>query len=310
MPDSRYAVFSDHSQIYMTDTRSGRYWPVFLEDRPAAAPSVSPDGSRMAYESGLSHADVIAAPLGDGPVRTLLGTSRTEQMADTSPVGQQLVYVTDRRGVQEVWISSLAEGWDRPLFTPENFQVDGHPAQLFLGPVFSPDGRRVAVAAKGSSQLYIYTAFVSGGAPVRATSGNAELEAAPAWSLDHNSVPAWSPTGEWIAMHGDGKLILFSPDGKPSRTLPGDDGPVAWSRDGKVLYQIRMSPPALFGIDVASGREQKLRDLAGLRPYAAFNPGLHASLTSDGKSIVYTVNRERREIWILAGIQKPRRALW
>jgi hypothetical protein len=85
---------------------------------------------------------------------------------------------------------------------------------------------------------------------------------------------------------------------------------VAWSRDGKVLYQIRMSPPALFGIDVASGREQKLRDLAGLRPYAAFNPGLHASLTSDGKSIVYTVNRERREIWILAGIQKPRRALW
>jgi len=349
MPDSRYAVFSDstathHSQIYMTDTRSGRYWPVFLEDRPAAAPSVSPDGARVAYESGLSHADVIAVPLGDGQVRTLLGTSRTEQMADTSPVGQQLVYVTDRRGVEEVWIGSLAEGWDRPLFTPENFQVDGSPAQLFLGPVFSPDGRRVAVAAMGGSQIHIYTAFVSGGAPVRATSGNPNLEAAPAWSpdggwiaftrvvgnslklskvrpgsgeppvdlgsLDSNSVPAWSPTGEWIAIHGNengnGKLTLFSPDGRPSRTLPGDDGPVAWSRDGKIVYQIRMSPPALFSIDIASGREQKLRDLAGLTPYAAYNPGLHASLTSDGKSIVYTVNRQRREIWILDGIEEPR----
>jgi len=349
MPDARYAVFSDptatyHSRIYMTDTRSGRYWPVFLEDRPAAAPSVSPDGSRVAYESGLSHADLMAVPVGDGPVRTLMGTSRTEQMADASPVGQQLVYVTDRRGVQEVWISSLAEGWDRPLFTPENFQVDGYPAQLFLGPVFSPDGRRVAVAAKGGSRIRIYTAFVSGGAPVRATSGDADLEAAPAWSpdggwiaftrvvgnssklskvrpgsgeppvdlgsLDYSSVPAWSPTGEWIVMHGNGngngKLILFSPDGKPSRALPGDEGPVAWSRDGKIVYQVRMSPPALFSIDIASGREQKLRDLAGLIPYAALNPGLNASLTSDGKSIVYTVDRQRREIWILDGIQEPR----
>jgi Tol biopolymer transport system component len=246
--------------------------------------------------------------------------------------------------VEEVWIGSLAEGWDRPLLTPENFQVDGSPAQVFLGPVFSPDGRRVAVAAMGGSQIHLYTAFVSGGAPVRATSGNPNLEAAPAWSpdggwiaftrvvgnslklskvrpgsgeppvdlgsLDSNSVPAWSPTGEWIAIHGNengnGKLTLFSPDGRPSRTLPGDDGPVAWSRDGKIVYQIRMSPPALFSIDIASGREQKLRDLAGLTPYAAYNPGLHASLTSDGKSIVYTVNRQRREIWILDGIEEPR----
>jgi hypothetical protein len=125
-------------------------------------------------------------------------------------------------------------------------------------------------------------------------------------TLNSNSVPAWSQTGEWIAIDTGDKLTLISPDGKPSRTLPGDYGPVAWSRDGKILYQLRMSPPALVSIDISSGREQKLRDLASLRPFAAFNPGLHASLTSDGKSIVYTVNRERREIWILDGIQKPR----
>lgn len=346
MPDSRYAVFSDataslHSQIYMADMRSSRYWPVLVQDRPAAAPSVSPDGSRMAYESGLSHADVIAVPLGEGPVRTLLGTSRTEQMADASPVSAQLVYVTDRRGAQEVWITSLAEGWDRPLFTPENLEVDGGAAQLFLAPVFSPDGRRVAVAAKGSTQIHIYTAFVSGGSPVRATSGGTPIEDAPVWSPDgnwlafmrviHNSlmlskvrpgsgeppmdigavlsrpIAAWSPTGEWIAARdSQEKLTLFSPDGKTSRKLPGDGGPLAWSRDGKILYQVRMDPPALYSVEIATGREQKLRELPGLRPYEGLNPGLRASLTSDGKSIVYTVNRPRREIWILEGIQKPR----
>ena len=126
MPDSRHLAFADSTpsrqkQIYMLDTATEGYSPMLVEDRPASAPSVSPNGSRMAYQSGLSHADVIAVPLKEGPVRTLLGSSRTEQMADVSPAGPQLVYVTDRRGASEVWIPSLAEGWDRPLFTPENF---------------------------------------------------------------------------------------------------------------------------------------------------------------------------------------------
>jgi eukaryotic-like serine/threonine-protein kinase len=346
MPDSRYFVFASSSgrrssEIYMSDARSGRYWPIFVEDRGPSAPSVSPDGTRLAYQSNLSQADVIAVPLDDGPVRTLLGSFRTEEMADASPVSQQLVYATDRRGVQEVWISSLAEGWDRPLFTPENFRVEGAPAQLFLSPVFSPDGRRVAVSAMVNSRIHVYTAFVSGGTPVRATTG-AELEDAPAWSPDgqwlafqrvvnnslklskvrpgsgeppvdigtavSNPIPAWSPTGEWIAASGEnGVLTLFSPDGKLSRVLPGGDGgPVVWSRDGKTLYHLHVNPPALSAIDIATGRERKLRDLPGLAPYSSLNPGLQASFLSDGKSIVYTVNRPRQEIWILNGLQEPR----
>jgi serine/threonine protein kinase len=349
MPDSRHLLFADtsasrHYQLYMADAHSGDYWPVFIQDRPAAAPSVSPDGSRVAYQSMLSHADVIAAPLGDGPVRTLLGSSRTEQMAYASPAGPQMVYVTDRRGVQEIWLTSTAEGWDRPLYSPDNFQVDGTPAEIFLDPALSTDGRRVVFAAKGGGSIHIYTAFVSGGAPVRATASS-NLEDIPEWSPDGNWVafghivgrkfllakarpgtgeapvdlgsvgtggaaPAWSPTGEWIALPDDqDRLTLFSPDGKPSRILPGDTGPLAWSRDGQTLYQIRKNNPALMAVDIATGKQTKLRDLPGLEPYAALNPGLRASLTSDGKSIVYTVNRPRTEIWILDGVQTPQ-AWW
>jgi len=346
MPDSRYAVFSDstathHNYIYMMDTDSGRFWPVVVQDRGASQPSVSPDGSRLAYLSVLSHADVIAVPVGDGPVRTLLGSSRTEQMADASPAGPQLAYVTDRRGVPEVWITSTAEGWDRPLFTPESVLIEGAPAQLFGAPVFSRDGRRVAVSVKGTSQILLYTAFVAGATPVRATSGDAHFEGTPTWSPDGNwiaytrvadnavmlskvkpgsgeapvevarvsprSWPEWSPTGDWIAMNDEQKkLTLFSPDGAHSRQLPGDMGPTAWSRDGKTLYQLRLDPQALWETDIATGHDRKLRDLPGLRPFASFNPGLRASLTWDGKDVVYTVNRPRQEIWMLEGIQEPR----
>jgi len=347
MPDSRYLLFacaepSRQYEIYMADSHNGRYWPVLTEDRAASTPSVSPNGSRVAYVSQLSVADVIATPLGDGPIRTLLGGFRSEQMANASPAGPQLIYVTDRRGVQEVWITSLAEGWDRPLFTPENFQVEGVPADIFLTPALSRDGSRVAVAAKGGDKIHVYTAFTSGGTPVRATSGETGIEAAPTWSPDgnwiafehvagnslklakvhpgsgeapvdlgsvnSNPVPVWSPTGEWIAANSsDDALTLFSPDGKPPRKLPGGDGgPVVWSRDGKTLYHLHIDPPMLGAIDIASGKETKLRDLPGLPPFAQMNPGLCATLTSDGKSIIYTVNRARQEIWILDGIQEPR----
>jgi Tol biopolymer transport system component/tRNA A-37 threonylcarbamoyl transferase component Bud32 len=344
MPDSRHLIFADssaghHYELFMADVNRGAWWPLYKQDRPARQPSVSPSGSALAYQSNLSHADVIAVPLGSGPVRTLLGSSRTEQMADASPVAAQVVYVTDRRGAQEIWIDSTAEGWDRPL-VQSGTRLEGSLADVFLDPVFSADGRRVAFAAKSGSRVHVYTTFVSGGTPVRATNIDG-LEDAPTWSPDGNwiafghivgadfvlgkvrpgsgerpidlgrigggAVPAWSPTGEWIAMHdGEDKLTLFSPDGKPSRALPGDGGPVAWSRDGKTLYQVRAEPPALVAIDITTKKETKLRDLEDLAPYTASSPGLMASLTSDGKSIVYTVNRARTEIWILDGIQPPR----
>jgi Tol biopolymer transport system component len=346
-PDDRYVIFAGSTtargdRMYMLDTRHGSYWPILVQDRGGNEPSVSPDGSRLAYVSALSQADVIAVPLGEGPVRTLLGSFRTEQMADASQVLPQLVYVTDRRGKQEVWITSLDGSVDRPLFTPENFQVDGRPAQLFLTPVFSPDGKRVAVAAKGNAQIYVYTAFTSGSQPVRITSGATSLETSPTWSPDgqwiaflhltgdtlrlgkvhpgsgeapvdiaaagSEPLPVWSPTGDWIAAADpDFAIMLVSPDGKQQRKFPGGDGgPLAWSRDGKTLYHVRLDPPELRAIDIATGSERKLRDLPGMAPYSSMNPGLIASLTSDGQGIVYTVNRPRREIWILHGLQEPR----
>ena len=345
MPDSRHVVFSDstatsQSALYMAEAATGRYWPLLVQDRPANQPTLSPDGTHIAYTSQLSHSDVVAVPLGGGPVQTILGSTRDEERADASRVSQQLVYVTNRRGGSEVWLKSLAEGWERPLLSPHDVLTNGEPAERFLNPVFSPDGRRVAVAAISRSGSHLYTVFVSGGAPVRATSSN-DLELCPTWSPDGNwlaysdlvgsspqlmkvrpgageapaeiaqtygaAVPVWSPTGEWIADHNlDGRLVLVNPDGKSQRVLPGDDGPVAWSRDGKTLYQVRAEPPALFAIDIATGGDRKLRDLPDLAPYSNGNPGLSAALTSDGSSIVYSVLRPRSEIWILSGIRKPR----
>jgi Tol biopolymer transport system component/predicted Ser/Thr protein kinase len=345
MPDGRRLVFADGlpgriPSLYMGDAQSGRHWTVLAEDHSISLPTVSPDGKRVAYTAPLSQVDIVSVPLGDGPVLTLLGSSRDEERVDASRVSQQLVYVTNRRGVPEVWLKSLVEGWERPLVTPDGVASEGEPAVSFLNPVFSPDGRRVAVGVRSRSGTHIYTVFVSGGTPVRATSSK-DQEFCATWSPDGEwlaysalagaapslfkvrpgggeapvaiartygtAAPVWSPTGEWIADHDrEEHPVLVSPDGKSQRVLPGDRGPMTWSHDGRTLYQVRMEPPALFAIEIATGQERKLRDLPDLAPYSNGSPGLSAALTSDGKSMVYAVQRARSEIWILDGMREPR----
>src|SRR5262249_12947726 len=153
--------------------------------------------------------------------------------------------------------------------------------------VFSPDGRRVAVVVKSRTGIHLYTVFASGGTAVRATSAAGTLETCATWSPDGNwlaysalegdkpkllkvrpgtgeapttvadlygaAIPRWSPTGEWIADYDhDGNLVVVSPDGKTLRTLTSDYGPVAWSRDGKTLYQVQAKALALVAIDVGT----------------------------------------------------------
>jgi Tol biopolymer transport system component len=342
MPDSRHLVFSAETLLGMANTESDRYWPIAIQHRPMWHPTVSPDGSRVAYQSGLSQADVIAVPLKGGPIRTLLGSMRTEQEPAASPVAPQVVYVTDKRSASEIWIKDLAQGWDRPLVSPRDVRVRGEEAQLLLAPVFSPDGRRVAFTATSPAGSAIFTVPAAGGSPVRARGGVEMEENSPTWSPDGEwlafrsfsgregrllkvrlgsagpveeiaamclgpFMPEWSPTGEWIAFLGAGcQTILVSPDGKTTRSL-GGTGAVAWARDGKTLYRVDPGKHALIAVDIATGAGRVLRDVGDLIPYSGPQPGLRASLASDGSSIVYSVLRSQEEIWVMENvrIQEP-----
>ena len=341
MPDSRHVVVSaspagGHSQLYMADIENGRYWRVLVQDRPVTVPTVSPDGHSVAYESSLSTSEIIAAPLDGQPARTLLGGGSSQQMAHHSDTTGQLVYVTDRRGIPELWITDVAENWDRVLLSPGDIPTDSGPAAGFATPVFSPDGRRVAVVAISTAGDAIYTTPASAAMPVRATSEKNPSEYGPTWSPDgrwlafwhiagketrlakvrpgsgeppmdlaacwNRTVPAWSPSGEWIAYHDPAsQLALVSPDGQQRRIL-GGTGAVAWARDGKTLYQARSDTHRLVAIEVATGREKALRELGEMVPYSSSNAGWRASITPDGREFVYTVSHPREEIWILDGI--------
>jgi serine/threonine protein kinase/Tol biopolymer transport system component len=347
MPDSRHVVFqmmvgpSLVQRLFMGDTNTGRAWPVLVESRRTGNASVSPDGTKVVYQSILNQFNAVEVPIDGGPAQDLLRSYGREYMPAFSRKERTLVYVTDRRGDLEVWMESLTEQWARLLLKPSDFRLPSGRSFYLMTPVLSPDSQWVAVV--GGSRLWI-SGVAGGSAPVRITAEEAAVESAPTWSpdgqwiaylrsrqgqatltkvkvgasqppvdlaeaLSSTSLPEWSPTGEWIACTVTGKpgITLVSPDGKNTRLLPGVSAPHAWSIDGKTIYQVRgTNNCSLAAVDVATGKDRVIRELGELCPGTPLYPGYRITVAPDGKSIAYAVDRSRSELWILEGLRIPR----
>ncbi len=339
MPDSRHVAFFAGSpeELNFGDTRTGKIWVAAAVDRSPGYPSLSPDGTSIVYEAGLSHTDVIAVPLNGDPMEPVLNSSVSEEMPSCSSSTDQVAYLSNRTGPYRIFIRDLGTGADRPLLS------DGRPVpSITAAPVFSPDGRWIAFRGFSSpSQSGIFIAPVSGEELPKIVV-QAPILFAPAWSPDGKwlsfvmdvgginhlakvrsdgsgnpvdlleqmrgaglemILPEWSPAGDWIAC-GDSRnqLILVRPDGSSSRKI-GEPGAVAWARDGKALYQVRYRDRALVRIEIDTAATRVLRDLGPEMPFNHAEPARRLSLTRDGTKVVYSVLRPREEIWIFEGLK-------
>ncbi|HUI55250.1 MAG TPA: protein kinase [Bryobacteraceae bacterium] len=341
MADSRHFVmdFSSAShpqrQLWMADSRSDALEQLTAGEGMRDSPAVSPDGTKIAFDSSTYDMDIVEIPLAGGPLRSLIATSRDELFPAWSPKGSQLAFVTDRSGAHEIWLKSTQEGWERPLVTQRDFP--GDETQWLLTPAFSPDGSRIAysrISNKHIGELWISP--VGGGSPVRLNNSDA-YQIAPSWSPDGKwivyfssddglmkaavggSEPAvalgfssgcenpaqWSPDGQWIACATDGAVALVSPDGKTRRTVGHRTAFITWSRDGKEIYALGKveGGRSRFGaIDVKSGVERTIYEYGPEVHFAtAFNPAFPLSLSPDGKWLATTVLNARSDIWLLEG---------
>jgi Tol biopolymer transport system component len=278
MPDNRHVVVSTATsgirpaQLYIADTRSGKFRALSRGTTHQRTPAVSPDGDKLVFlETGADY-DIVSLNVETGAITPLIATSRSEEMPAWNAHRAKLAYVTDRNGQQEIWVHEPGEQ-DQPLVTARNFPAGG--TQWFMGPTLSPDGRRVIythIAPDGVPKLWI-SPVAGGGAPAPLTN-DATTEFPGSWSPDGswyvyyrldpplslNKVrttgqaepevlkanprffagggvggsPVWSPNGEWILYH-DAGVKLMSPDGATIRDL-GRNGLCAFANDSERLY--------------------------------------------------------------------------
>ncbi len=213
----------------------------------AFAPSVSPDGSRIAF-AALEHAtwlpwikeyhwEIVTSDLYGSRRRTLTRKENSDLHPAWSPDGDRIAFVSGRR------IRVMGpDGSDVRILTPS---IE---ATRSLPPVWSPDGRSIAFVGKYEdvtmcgyvrvTQRILYVVDTDGGEP----QGLGLI-------LD-STLPAWSPDGRRIAFSRLkdclAELYTVAPDGSEASTVLlyplylyltlGPQYGTSWSPDGgKIL---------------------------------------------------------------------------
>ena len=238
--DGTAIVFERDFGIWKLDVPSGQAKPVQVELRgaPAGAASchltlstgftdlaLSRDGKKVAF---IAHGEVFAASSKDGGnAARLTQTAANESQIVWAPDNRRLVYVSDRDGVEHLFLYDFKTGAETQLTKGEG------PDNT---PLFSPDGKLLAYFHDGKELHVLET-----GSSSNRVLAKGYFDRPPAGS---ERALAWSPDSRWIAFttpdarYFRNVRIVSAAGGeaKPASFLAnvyGND--LSWSPDGKFL---------------------------------------------------------------------------
>lgn len=214
------------------------------------APSISPDGTRMAFLStrDIFTIDLFLADARTGRVIHKLASSQGDEHFDAlrfsnssgswSPDGEQFAFVVFREGRNEIAIADVSSAEVGKPLRPDGINE-------ITGLAWSPDGRRLAVSGSygGRNDLFLY-----------------DLSRDSTWKLTDDRYaelqPVWSPDGSRIAFVTDRGAdtdldsLSFGPMKLGIYSLSGDTVELvsiaSWAKhinpqfssDGKSLYMV------------------------------------------------------------------------
>lgn len=299
-------------------------------------PTFDQTGMRMAVVDQHNSYDIVAADPLTGSIRCITCGEPKVGWGSVGPedsviyrrsvLGRPSLYRVDRKGRDEYPMIAAGLGASCPAVSPDGTRMaylktnkeiggidlmvlalsGGEPVTLANGvegsefPTWSPDGRFVAFAA--GSPLKIWVVSAAGGDP---------REVSP----PGGDYPVWSPDGRWIAYsvwtdEGDTNqgAWLVAPDGKSPVKVSPLPTRLAWSRDGKYLFQLRRENETIVIYRAEAGRNQWRRgaalDLDGPAPeHFEFLP-----LTVDPSTGELTLNLQvsRSALLVFEGLDPER----
>lgn len=303
MPDSRHIILSSEIQaeqgrsLLIGDIETGKLSGLTTTDKGEYnAGSVSPDGKKIALTKGYCNYNIVRIPLDGSKPELLIATSQDEYSLSYSSVGNKSIYITNRNGIDEIWLRNKEEDI-RPIITKIDYPDDEN--NTIVNANISLDGSRVAFRVLGNKiGSKIFVVSTEGGKPTRLLSGD-NFEQISSWSPDgkflavaidskgkrsgiavaqvgtqeqptilpntndYQSWAYWSPDGKWISYFNAWGIVISSSAGKTKKVIPSPifgskRDIIIWSKDGSSLYIATSSGRMLYlyKIDINSGKSR------------------------------------------------------
>ena len=178
-------------------------------------PDFDPAAERIAFGGGLTdgaQSDVFSIGADGSGLVQLTSDAADDSLPAYSPDGTQIVFISYRTGVGQVWLMNV-DGSDEHQLTFDAVEKDQVPD-------WSPDGTRLVYAGGidfGNFDLYIINADGSGLEQITVTPDNDDF--APTWSPDGSAIA-------FVSARSDGRFVyVVDTDGTDERVVNGDAGP-------------------------------------------------------------------------------------
>jgi Tol biopolymer transport system component/imidazolonepropionase-like amidohydrolase len=215
---------------------------------------VSPDGRTILFDL---LGDLYTMPITGGEAKRIMGGLSFESQPAWSPDGKTIAFLTDRTGVENLWIAD-ADG-SNPRAVSKDGRTNDRP-QIMVSPAWTPDGNYIVVSKSrppdpGTFWLFMY--HRDGGTGVRVGA-----PPPPQPGPDAQGPPAAPPTNRMGAVVSpDGRFIYYT------------------QRTGTFTYNARFPLWQIYRHDTETGDVTQITNAQG----SAIRP----ALSPDGKWIVY-----------------------
>ena len=223
---AHYHLFAYHPQFLPLTRLTNGSWDDIH-------PSISPDGSRLAYASHQNgYWDLYLLDLTTGGQSRITDTPEYDGSPTWSPDSQWLAYETYTAGGVQLFLRQMTDLTQPPV------QLTTGPGQSF-SPSWSPQGREVAFISSRSGQGDVWLARLDriDDRFIEISQDGAAPDRDPRWSPDGN-ILAWATDAP-----GSSTLMAWdkrTPD-RPAYPLGTGDSPV-WSPDGAALLAAIREP--------------------------------------------------------------------
>jgi serine/threonine protein kinase/Tol biopolymer transport system component len=255
--DRREGVFN----IYRYNLRTGQETQLTTEGN-ASYPAVSPDGSRMAFQSNRDGDwDIYVMTLASGAVEQLVDTAVDERIPAWSNDGQYIVYASDTREDENFDLYWVRATGGTPQLIYSDGQRNGHAR-------FSPDDRALVFtngAANDATTWEILYFDLASGETRPLTNNNVR-----------DASPSFRPDGEVIIYNtdgvGDAAVVTLPVNGGALPTTLYDGAGFEWgmhySPDGAfILFHEELPETSTVYIMRADGSDlQALDGVSGFYP--------------------------------------------